>query len=108
MAVNMGQFADFRARHGQKMVMHPVKMLADDVQVGIRQQMVDVGDPPGDGIFDGNHGQPRTAVMHGGEGVFEGAAGQGLHVAPRLAAGKMRISAGHALEGDGGSGRSHG
>ena len=51
-------------------------MLADDVEPGVGQQMVDVGDAAGDRIFDRDHRQRRLSVAHGGKRVLERAQGK--------------------------------
>ena len=63
--------------------------------------MMNIGDPPGDGILDGDHAQRSFAIAHGGEGVLERAARQGGHFGSAGTAGKIGISAGFSLEGDG-------
>jgi hypothetical protein len=53
------------------MVVHPLKMLADDMQAAMRHQVMDVGDPAGDRILDRDHRPLRAAVAHGGERLLE-------------------------------------
>ncbi len=76
MAVDRAEVADLRALHAEKLVVHPQEMLADDMQAGIRQQVMDVRHPTGDRVLDRDHGEPRLALVHGGEHVLEGRAGQ--------------------------------
>ena len=40
------------------------EVLADNVEVGVREKMVNVGDPPSHRILDGNHGVTRLAGSH--------------------------------------------
>ena len=57
MAVHGLQPGEGRALDRQQVMIHPLEMLADDMQARIRQQMVDVGDAAGDGIVDRDHGE---------------------------------------------------
>jgi hypothetical protein len=82
------------------MVMHRMEVLGDDMQFGIGQQMVDVGDSAGGGILDRNHRQPRLTVAHGGEHILEGRAGQRLHLRIHRTARHVGICAGLPLIGD--------
>ena len=107
-AVYMGDVRNLGAGQAQQVVVHPLEVFADDVQAGIRQQVMNVGNPPGHGIFNGDHGQRRLTVADGGEGVLKGPAGQGLHLRAHAAAGQVGIGSGHALEGDGFAGVGHG
>ena len=93
-------WASARARQGQEMMVHPLEMLADDVQPRIRHQVMDVGDTAGDRIFDRDHRQPRPALAHRGKGVLELVAGQGRHLGKDLPAGEVGISPGGALKRD--------
>ena len=88
------------ARHAQELVVHAHELLADDVQPAARQQVVHVGDAAGDRVVDRDHGVARLALAHGGERVLERVAGQGVELGEGLAAGEVRVGAGHALEGD--------
>ena len=59
---------------------HALKALTDDVQLGIGQQMMNVGDAPGDRVFDRDHRESGAAFADGREGVLEGAARKRFHV----------------------------
>ena len=78
MAVDAAQLRDCRARQRQQLKMDRQKGLADDVQVGGRQQVVNVGDPAGDRVLDRDHAEFGRAVAQRREGVLEGRAGQRL------------------------------
>jgi hypothetical protein len=80
---------------------HPLEMLADDVQAGFGHQMVDVGDAAGQRILDRDHRQPGIAGADRGEGILEARARQRLQLRKRRPAGEVGIGAGQALEGDG-------
>ena len=83
------------------MKIDPLVVLGDDVQARRGQQVVDVGDPSGDRVLDRDHGQRGRALARRGKGGFEGVARQGRHLGTDVAAGKVRVSARHALEGNG-------
>ena len=91
---------DGRALHRQQLVPHRHEMLADDVQVRIRHQVVDVGDAAGDRVLDRDHAERRFARRDRGERVLEGRARQRLRVRIDLADREMRVRAGLALECD--------
>ena len=88
------------AGHGEQADMDAHEGFVDDVQTGFGQQMVDVGDPAIGRVFDRQHGQIGLAAAHRLDHVFEGAAGQGVHVGAGIAAGLMAIGAELALKGD--------
>ena len=67
-------------------MVHPLEMLADDVEVRIGHQMMDVGDAAGDGIFDCDHRECRMPFADCGEGVVELGAGEGEHIGEDTAA----------------------
>ena len=81
-------------------MVHALKMLADDVEARIRQQVMDVGDAAGDRILDRQHGQRGAAVAHRRDRVLERRRRQRLPSREHLAAGEIGIGAGLALKGD--------
>ena len=58
-------------RYAEQVMIYPLIVLANDVQVGSRQQVMDVGDATGNRILDRDHRQCRAALVHGGDGIFE-------------------------------------
>ena len=76
MAVNVFEVREFGAFNGQQLMFNPLKMLANDVQAGFGQQMVDIGHPAGHRIVDRHHGEVRAPLADGGEHVLERGAGQ--------------------------------
>ena len=100
-AVHVGDVLDRRALDAEQVVVHPLVVLADDVQARLRKQVVDVGDASGHRVLDGDHPERRPALGDRREGVLEGAARQGLHLRPRGPAGEVRIGSRLTLEGDG-------
>ena len=71
MAAHGADAVETRAGQGQQMVVHPLEMLADDIQARIGHQMVDVGDPSGDRVLDRDHREPRRPVAHRSERILE-------------------------------------
>jgi hypothetical protein len=53
------------------------EIFADDVQLRFGQQVMDVGDPAGDGVLDRDHRQIRFALSKRVERILEGGARQG-------------------------------
>ena len=72
----------------------------DDVQVRVRHQMMDVGDPAGDRILDRDHAEIDLAAGQRREAILEGRAGHRLVIRIGFAAGEMRIRPRFALEDD--------
>src|ERR1700746_3522083 len=72
-------------------MVHPLEMLADDVEVGVRHQMMDVGHAAGDGILDRDHRQRRATFTDRGEGIIELGAGQSCQLRKDAAAGEIGI-----------------
>jgi peptidoglycan hydrolase-like protein with peptidoglycan-binding domain len=101
MAVHVGDVVDPRAGDAKQMMVHPLIVLADDVQAGSGEEVVDIGDPAGDRVLDRDHRQCRLAILDRGEGVFERAARQRRHLRTGAAAGEVRVGSRLALEGDG-------
>ena len=88
-----------RARQRHQLVAYAQEMLADDVQAGFGQQVMDVGDAAGHRVLDRDHGVARIPALHGRQRVLEGGAGQRLEIGIRLEAGQMRVGARLALVG---------
>ena len=82
-------------------MLDPLEMLGDDLELGVRQQAVQVGDAAGDRVLDRDDGQLRLAGLDRGHGGLEGRARQGRHVGKGRAAGHVGVGARLALEGDG-------
>ena len=81
-------------------MLDPLEVLGHDLELGVRQQAVQVGDAAGDRILDRDDGQLRLAGLDGAHGGVEGRAWQGRHVGKGRPAGHVGIGAGLALEGD--------
>ena len=89
------------ARRGHELVAHAQEVLADDVEIGVRQQVMDVGDAAGDRVLDRDHGvaarrptSPPRARPRRWRRRRPRRSGKGL------AAGEVRVGAGLALVGD--------
>ena len=59
---------------------HAQEVLADDVEIGVGQQVVDVGDAPRDRVLDGDHGKARFARLHRLQRILERWTGDGFQV----------------------------
>ena len=81
-------------------MVHPLEMLADDVEVRTGHEMVDIGDTAGHGILDCNHRQRCAAFAHCRKGVIELRARQRRHVGKDAAAGQVGVGPEGALKGD--------
>ena len=99
-AVHRFQFRQLDAGKREQLMTHPLEMLGDDMQARMRQEMMDVGDAPGHGILDRDHGELGGPALYGGQRVLEGGTGKRLHARIGVERGKMRIGARLALEGD--------
>ena len=99
-AHRMGDLVELRAFDPQQVDMHPHEGFLDDMQPGLRQHRVDVGDPAIGRVLDRQHRQIGGAGFHRIDRVFEGAAGQRLHLRPGLMAGLVAVGAGLSLERD--------
>ena len=76
------------------------EMLADDVQLRMRQQVMDIGDASGDRVLDRDHAELGFALLDRRECVLEGRARQRLAGGIDLARRDVGIGAGLALERD--------
>jgi hypothetical protein len=88
------------ARLRQEVDVHPQEVLADDVEPGLGQQVVDVGDPPVGRVLHRQHRELGPALAHRGDRALEGHARHALPARKRLGAGLVRIGAERPLEGD--------
>ena len=79
---------------------HTQEVLADNVEVGVREKIVNVGDPPCHRILDGNHGVTRLARSHRMQYFLKRWAGERVQIPIGLAAGEVRVGAGFTLIGD--------
>src|SRR5262249_31612312 len=81
---------------GKELMANRHEMLANDMEAGLRHQMMDVGDAAGERGLDGNHaqlgvagGDPRKATVRGGGGhglgPREDFADREVRIRPRLA-----------------------
>jgi hypothetical protein len=99
-AVHGLKFLGAHIRQSQKLMANALESFGDDVEAGIGQKVMNVGDTAGDRVFDGNHGEDRLAILHRRERILEGGARQRLQLRVSVAAGEMRIRARLALESD--------
>ena len=76
------------------------EVLADDVQVGVGQEVVDVGHPAGDRVVDRDHGQLGVATLDGSEHVLERGTGHRLPVGVVQLGHHVGVGARLALVGD--------
>ena len=83
-----------------QLVAHAQEMLADDVEVGARQQVMDIGDAARNRVLDRDHGVAHLTAVYGRKRVLERRVGGGVERGERLCAGKMRVGARLALVGD--------
>lgn len=72
-------------------MVNPEEMLADDVEMRRRHQVMDVGHPPRNRILDRDHREMRRTGGDRGKCVLESAARQRLVIRERLRTGDVRI-----------------
>src|SRR5579871_7031778 len=91
----VGGFYVFKGSPRQTHQLKPDRheMLSCDRKRRGGQQMVNVGDAPGDRIFNRDHRQSGFAAAGGGEDVFKGGAREGFELGMSVAAGDMGIGA---------------
>src|SRR5712671_4089090 len=85
-------------RDGHQLMTNPMKMLAQNIDRRVGQEMVDVGNAAMKGILDRDKSKIHRAFAHGGEGVLERRRSNRLAMGQRLKRGEMRKGAGLALE----------
>jgi hypothetical protein len=103
-AVRGGDGVQRRPGYPHQVEPDPQEVLGDDVQVGGREEVVDVGHPPGDRVVDRDHRQVGVPALDRGEDVLERRAGQRLPVGIVLLAHLVGVGPGLALIGDTSSG----
>ena len=87
-------------RAGEEVMPDAFEVLGDDMEVGLGQELVNVGNAACRRVLDRDHREPRAAVRDGGEGIAEGLAGERGHRRVAGHAGGLGIGAGRALERD--------
>jgi len=92
-AANRPDSVDRRPGDGQQLEVDRQEVLTDDVQPGLRQQVVDVGHPAGDRVVHRDHRQPGPAAADRLERVLERRTGQLLTVGEHLGARHRRVGA---------------
>ena len=65
------------SRHGHKGVIDPKERLANDVHTRLGQNMVHIGDAPGECVVNRDNGQFNIAVFQCTKGAFKGPVGYG-------------------------------
>ena len=100
MALDAFDAVERRPRHREEMVLHRLEVLGDDVQIRLRQQMMDVRDPTAQRVVDRDHRERDVAARRGGEGVLEARIRRRLHLRVCLLAGKVAVRAWLSLESD--------
>ncbi len=70
-AVDVGDFADLDALQRHELEADRQEVLADDVEAGLRQQVVDVGDAAGERVLDRDHRIAGFTRFHGGDRILE-------------------------------------
>ena len=58
---------------------HAYEGFSDNMQATLRQQAVNIGDPPVGGVFNRQHRKVCTPLTYGADHPFEGGAGDGNH-----------------------------
>ena len=82
------------AGHPEQLMMDAQEVLADDIEMRCRHQMVDVGDAPGHRVVDRDHREMRRPGRHGRKGVLERAARQRFVIGKRLAQAMCELAPG--------------
>ena len=80
------------------MMVDALEMLANDMQGGMGDQVMDRRHPPGDGILNGNHGIFGAPFLNGGKNILKSMAGQGGHLRKHSPAGQIGIGPRLALK----------
>ena len=88
------------ARHAKEIDADANEGLVHDVKPALRQQAMNVRDPPVGRILDRKHRQFGLTRLHCVNDILEGPAGQGFHFRPGFTAGLMGISARLSLKCD--------
>src|SRR5262247_490096 len=97
-ASDRAQAIDRGARYGQQMMVHPLEMLADDMEPRIGHQMMDVGNTAGNRVLDRDHRKPRAAFAHRSKGVLKLGARERDKIGKDAAAGEIGIGSEGALK----------
>jgi hypothetical protein len=89
-----------RAPAAEELMANGEEAFADDREAGIGEEVMNVGNAPGERILDRQHRPFGLAVANGGKRRLECRAGKRIKGRRESLAGEMRIRAGLALKGD--------
>ena len=106
-AVGRRDGVERRPRHRHQVEADPQEVLGHDVQPRVGQEVMDVGDPAGDGVVDRDHREVGLAVLDRCEGVLERRARERLPVGVGLLADQVGVGSRLTLVGDPARGCSH-
>ena len=102
-AVDLAYVLEFGAGFDEQVVVDLEAQRAHDVEVELREQVVDRVDRARGGIFDGQYAKLAEAVSHGAHDTFEGLEERDIGHVEELARGDLAVGALNALAGDAGS-----
>ena len=100
MAVHRLDFLALDARKHHQLEMDRQEIFANDVHVGERQQIVNIGDATSQRVLDGDHGEIGSAGFNRVEGILKSRARQRLHIGKHIAARRIGICARFTLKGN--------
>ena len=81
-AFHTADVAYFGAFQAKQHMVYALKMLADDVQTGLGQEMMDIGDPASNGVFNRHHGQRGPALLNAEQHILKTVTGERLKIRP--------------------------
>lgn len=102
-AVDLMHALEPGARFDEQVVIDLEAQRAHDVEVELREQVVDRVNRAGSGVFDGQYAKLAEAVSHGAHDAFEGLEERDIGHVEELARGDLAVGALYALACDAGS-----
>jgi len=99
-AIDMGDVFDSHPRQNHQLKPDRQKIFADDMQIGFRQQMMDISHPSGEGIIDRDHGKISHAIAQRRKSIEKCLTRQRLHLREHIPASRIRIGAIFPLKGN--------
>lgn len=100
MAVDLGGFLDAASGNAHQVETDRQEILSDNLQLGLRQQGMDVSHAAGNGILDGDHPQFHGSRRQQLKSVLEAGTWNAFRVGEHFPAGEVRVGSRLSLIGN--------
>jgi hypothetical protein len=78
--MHLNQIVNCGTTRRKQLVVDRLEMFANDIKTGFGKEMMDIGNPSGDRIFNRHHRQMRVAILNSQQHVLKRPAGHWCHL----------------------------